>query len=629
MSLPALELTKTSFWEPTEVPRPRLRHRLQAAFWEHNRPVRRVAGVLRRWASLAAFKLRSTFHRNLPPRVVTHRTGRSTPALVHPAIVVASGGDVPPNGVSALLEAQTESSIVVGIPGATGPRFAYYPDGACEGLPPTHLESLLMAAAAEDLDWVVGGWSPPAPGRYGPAGEVLRDPQCSDAASVLVRLPTPVRQRRPPVVGRAVAHIRDAHGLDGFEPLEQSFCRASGPYRLRSEISNGAIVTQPVHDVEQALIGLPPVDGPRTVMFLLPFLAIGGAERLLLDLVEVLRASSRVLVVSTDPHLEHLGQTVEAFRELTPYVYTLGDWLPQLAVPSAVTHLIRRWRVESLMCWNGNVLFFDHAAALRKRFPDLRIINQLFNHEGGWIEHYCPSFVGAVDCHVAVNTATARALVRNRSVPDDNVVTIHHGVRVPEPPPPDEARRRRAEARERLGIPVDAPVVGTFIRLHSQKRPQDVVRVARALSGAGIRFLLVGGGPLSDRIDRMLETHPVPNLIRMPMLTDPMELYDAVDICLLTSSFEGLPVFLLDGLARGIPCVATAVGDIPLLLEAGGGIAVDTPGDIAGLAAGVRALAEHPDRRAREGELGRSQVISRFDLPRFVAAYEAAIFPQA
>jgi glycosyltransferase involved in cell wall biosynthesis len=202
------------------------------------------------------------------------------------------------------------------------------------------------------------------------------------------------------------------------------------------------------------------------------------------------------------------------------------------------------------------------------------------------------------------------------------VATIHHAVGAPEPR--DEARR--ADLRRSLGVDDDTVVIGSFIRLHSQKRPLDIIRLARRMRADPVHFLLVGGGPLDAEIDREIERDPPRNLTRRPMEADAAPLYDALDLCLMTSEFEGLPVFLLDGLVRGIPCVATAVGDIPLLLADGGGRVVDRPGDLDALAAAVRDLLDDETRSA-EGEKGRASVASRFALERYIAEYEAVIFP--
>ena len=334
-------------------------------------------------------------------------------------------------------------------------------------------------------------------------------------------------------------------------------------------------------------------------------------------------------MVTVEPHRAALGQTVDEARHLTPHVYTLGDWLPRPAHEGALRHLIRRYAVEVLMSWNGTVFFYDVAPRLRRSHPGLRVLNQLFNHRGGWIEHYGPRLIASVDLHVAVNRPIGAALVEERGVPMERQTVIHHGVELPDEVPEDARVERRRQARRVLGLPRDAVIAGTFIRMHPQKRPSDVIRLARralAQGPAELHFLLVGGGPLNAEIDRELEQQPCPNLTRLPLRRDTGRLYDAVDLCLLTSAYEGLPVFLLDALARRIPCVATAVGDVPYLLRDGGGILVEEVGDLDALAAALGELCA-PERRRAEGDLGRAAVARRFGVERYVQAYETALFP--
>jgi glycosyltransferase involved in cell wall biosynthesis len=582
---------------------------------------------MRRDLSLFVYRLRVFLGTGLPPRVVASTASTPAVPVSHPAITVVPADTNALDAVKRFLESQTESSMIVDGEAPVDTGFVFVAEGDLDRLPPTHLESLLLAAAAEDLGWAVAGWSAPARGRFGPSGEVARDPDTCEASHVLLRLPSSGRQKRRSVLGRTVPHICSRNDADRRPLLLQPSTVSAGPHRLRSGTRPGTVVRSPVQPLDAVLAPIPSTPGPRTALFLLPFLAVGGAESLLFELLRALGRTNRLLVVTTDPHLETLGQTVDACREITSHVYTLGDWLPREALAGALRHLVRRWSVESLICWNGNVLFFDEAADLKKRFPDLRILNQLFNHEGGWIEHYTPSLVASVDRHLAVNTPTAKALTEERGVPADRVVTIHHGVHVPEALTPAERMARRRDCRASLGLPEDAMVVGTFIRMHPQKRPLDIVRLARRMRAEPVHFLLVGGGPLDKEVDHELRRDPNIKLLRLPMRPDARELYDALDICLLTSSFEGLPVFLLDGLARGIPCVAPAVGDIPLLLEEGGGVVVDRPGDLESFAAAVTTLL-NKDRRWAEGERGRDRVRSRFSIDRYVASYESVIFPK-
>jgi glycosyltransferase involved in cell wall biosynthesis len=573
-------------------------NRLRGLYWELNPPLRRAARRLKTEASVTLHRLRGLTGRSPGTRVVPASAKGPHVALPQPAVTViptdTNGSHDPPDT-----------------------PYLAHADGLDE-LPAAHLEALLMAAAAEDLSWVAGGWSAPAPGLYGPSGRVLREPDVPQTAHVLLRRPDGA-DRRDPVSGRVIGHITSKERCTGLEPVDDF--DAVGPYRLRPDGGRPAVLRRPWRPVDEVLAAVPEVDGPRTALFLLPFLAVGGAERLLFDLLEGLRTRYRLLIATTDPHTEALGQTVDRARELTPHVHTLGDWLPRPAITSAVRHLIRRWKVETLCCWNGSVLFYDEAAALRRAFPDLRIVNQLFNHHGGWIDHLSPSLIRAVDTQIAVNAPIARTLTSERGVPGERVETIHHAVATPAPRDQD----RRARLRRELGVDDNTVVIGTFVRMHPQKRPLDVVHIARRMADEQVHFLLVGGGPLDAELDAEIRRDPPPNLTRRPMLEDASPLYDALDLCLMTSDFEGLPVFLLDGLARGLPGVAPAVGDIPLLFADDGGRCVDSPGDIDAAVAAIRSLLDVEHRQAA-GERGRATVAVRFGLDRYVAEYESVIF---
>ncbi len=537
-----------------------------------------------------------------------------SPPLI--AVHVTAGADRA--GIKRFLAAQTETSLTTDPAAGEHAAFCLTLDGEPEPLPPTWLESQLLAMVAEGLEWTVSGWASPA-----------TDPHASPG---LVRLPSPGVSQPPRILGRMVPHVtaEERLGEDDARDHGPGGAGRSGPYFLRADVCPGHVVRHRLCSLHDARLLLPAAPGPPTALFLLPFLAVGGAESLLFDLLAGLRDRYRLLVVTVEPHRSELGQTVDEARALTPHVYTLGDWLPRPAHHDALRHLIRRYAVEVVMSWNGTVFFYDVAPKLRRSHPRLRIVNQLFNHRGGWIEHYGPRLVNSVDLHVAVNHPIGRALGEERAVPEERRSVIHHGVRLPDDPVEDRAERRR-RARQDLGLPQDAVIAGTFIRMHPQKRPFDVIRLARRAVAEGpgeLHFLLVGGGPLDGEIDRELERRPCPNLTRLPMRRDVDRLYDAVDLCLLTSDFEGLPVFLLDALARRIPCVATAAGDIPFLLRDGGGILVEHAGDLDALHAALGELCD-PTKRQAEGELGRATVAHRFGLERYVRAYETALFPSS
>ncbi|MCA1611857.1 MAG: glycosyltransferase [Acidobacteria bacterium] len=396
------------------------------------------------------------------------------------------------------------------------------------------------------------------------------------------------------------------------EPEEASFCFAPA-----EDIENA-----PEVELEALLLAAASED--------LDFVeAVGPAGRTgrpLLDLLPELQKRHRVLVATLRPHEKRLGTAIEECRRAAPRTYCLGDWLPRPAVPDAVRHFLRRYDVETLVSWNGTPEFYDRAASWRAEFPNLRIVNQLFDHRRGWIRHYSAPVVQAVDAHLAVNPRIGQELARRWAIPERKIFTVGHGVRAVPPVSAPDAERRRGDARMKLGLPPEGVVFGTFIRMHPQKRPLDVVQLARKLAGTSARFLLVGGGPLDRALDAEIERDPPPNLKRLGFRRDLETLYDAIDVSLLASEYEGFPLFLLDGFARSVPCVVTRVGDLASILEKGGGIVAGAPGDLDALERAARAMLD-PARRAFEGERAREAADRHGSFSDFVSGYEKAIFP--
>jgi glycosyltransferase involved in cell wall biosynthesis len=580
-----------------------LRQRIRGASLTWRRPAR----AARR--ELSVLK-RRFLRRN--PGVVCHPPPATPPDALHtPAIGIVPPPDADPGIVRTVLVGQTETSWTMESEGVAKAPYLWCPDTMPDALPPVHLESLLMAAAAAGLDSASAGVSAPGEGRPG-------HPGVASSWAVATLLSGTSDEDRA-VFGRWAPEVSSSPERDASPPWPAT----PGAWIVDPELAPGTTVRTRAVDLHARLADLPPPDnGPPGVLFLLPFLAVGGAERLLYDLLPGL-ADRRCLVVTLEPHRGHLGTTADRCRELTPQLYTVGDWLPREAHFGALCHLIRRWRIEALVSWNGTTDFFDFAPAIGRRFPDLRIVSQLYNHEGGWLDHLHPRLIRRVDAHLAVNPRIAEALVR-RHVPRDRVHVVHHGVPVPELPDPDEAARRRRVRREALGLPPDALVVGSFIRLAEQKRPLDIIHLARRMKEGPFHFLLVGGGPMDAAVDAALAAHPTPNVTRLGLQTDPLPLYDALDMCLMTSAFEGLPVFLLDGMARGLPAVATDAGEIADLFAAGGGQTVPRVGDLDALAAALNHFADNATR-ADAGRRARATVAAHHAVEGYITANRRAI----
>lgn len=131
-------------------------------------------------------------------------------------------------------------------------------------------------------------------------------------------------------------------------------------------------------------------------------------------------------------------------------------------------------------------------------------------------------------------------------------------------------RGKKLEAKVKLGIPAEMPVVGTVIRLASQKHPEAIIDVAEQVVKQipTVKFIIVGDGPLRPYMLTLIkERNLTDNFIMLGSRKDVPEILPAFDVFLLTSRSEGLPRAMLEALAVQIPVVATDVGGIAELVN--------------------------------------------------------------
>jgi glycosyltransferase involved in cell wall biosynthesis len=128
---------------------------------------------------------------------------------------------------------------------------------------------------------------------------------------------------------------------------------------------------------------------------------------------------------------------------------------------------------------------------------------------------------------------------------------------------PADKKERAREFRARLGIPLEAPLVGSVLRFSEEKCPLlwiDVAaRVAERLSAA--RFLMIGDGPLREEARWRALGYGLADRIVMPGYDKHTAVaIAAMDVFLLTSRVEGLPNVVIEAQALGVPVVTTDVG---------------------------------------------------------------------
>ena len=131
------------------------------------------------------------------------------------------------------------------------------------------------------------------------------------------------------------------------------------------------------------------------------------------------------------------------------------------------------------------------------------------------------------------------------------------------------AEKKRHDAREQLGISSSEIIHGFVGRISfAQKGIDRIVSVIQKDKEyfSRNRWLIVGDGPDSKKLDAELASRGLTScVIRQPWTNaSRVQYFDAMDLFVCVSRFEGVPLTMLEAYARGVPMVAV---DLPSLVS--------------------------------------------------------------
>lgn len=331
------------------------------------------------------------------------------------------------------------------------------------------------------------------------------------------------------------------------------------------------------HPEQYALIALS-ADGaeeaPALADFGVEVRTVGGRSRLDPRVVPALRRTLRSLAPDVvHSHLPRVGVLVRLALAGTgtPHLYTEHN-LPEAYLP--VTRLANRWSL-----WANDVTAAVSADVARS--------------------------VG----HRGARAAGRRLVVVPNGIDGDAVARA----------------AARGAVRASLALPAGAEVIGLLAHFRPQKAHDVLLRTVARLNRPRLHLVLAGSDEGTEGAARALarqlgiaeRTH------FLGFRRDAAAVLAALDVLVMPSRQEGLPVALLEAMALGRPVVATRVGGIPQVVTDGADGLLVPAGDEDALVAAVRRVLDDPQLATQLGARARHTVAERFGLPAMVAAYQA------
>jgi len=198
---------------------------------------------------------------------------------------------------------------------------------------------------------------------------------------------------------------------------------------------------------------------------------------------------------------------------------------------------------------------------------------------------------------------------------------IHNGIEIAnfQNPYPKE------EIRKSLGIAIGEQVIGIVGRLVPEKAHEDFIEAIQLLAQEkkNILGLIIGEGELSESLKKLvqqigLEQH----ILFAGYRSDLVQLYHSMDVLVLSSLREGLPLTLLEGMAAGVPVVATDVGGIKEVIKDGEDGVLVPPNDPAALANAISRILDDSILRERVVSAAKEKVKNYFSVEKMVNDHE-------
>ncbi|MDD5679706.1 MAG: glycosyltransferase family 4 protein [Candidatus Omnitrophica bacterium] len=369
---------------------------------------------------------------------------------------------------------------------------------------------------------------------------------------------------------------------------------------------------------------------PLNILYIHEMSGLGGAENSLLNLVEHMdKDKFKVFFVLPEngifaDKLRKLGIDVQ-FVKMPRFRFLIG-------ADKAIRRLIGISREKDINLIHSQSIRTNMYGAIVAKLQKIPVIwhaRSLVEKEMLDLDRLFSFLPDRIICN---SKAVARRFEKNnRLIPKARI--IYNGVDLGKFNSGIDSRR----VKEEFGLRGDTAVIGIASRFSKNKGHEYFFEEARTLKkifkGRDIKFLVIGGAVFKEDAYREQYLRKVANKLGLKdsvifcgFREDMPELFNALDIFVLTSRAEACGRVLLEAMASGRPVVATNSGGTPELVPDGKAGVLIAPSKPHALSAAIIELLKDAGKRQEMGVAARNWVEQNFSIERNVKETERAYF---
>jgi glycosyltransferase involved in cell wall biosynthesis len=292
---------------------------------------------------------------------------------------------------------------------------------------------------------------------------------------------------------------------------------------------------------------------------------------------------------------------------------------PGFSIPTllALARQLRSDKADVLHTHNSGVHHYGALAASIARVPAVVNTRHGSTTSFGRVlpEHYFRAVMPFTDRVVFVCEDSRRYLVEERGLPSRKASVVINGIEL-------APFLVRAAAPGSVSPRIRFGSVGRMVPVKAQSILIDAfVQIAHKLPEAELR--IVGGGPLEDDLRERARKAGLNGRIRIEGTNRKIaDVLQDLDVFVLSSTSEGLPLVILEAMAAGLPVVSTRVGGVAEVAPEGAVSFLCTPGSADDLAEAMYRAATSANL-SQMGKTARETAVAKFSLDQMWHNYEA------
>jgi glycosyltransferase involved in cell wall biosynthesis len=265
---------------------------------------------------------------------------------------------------------------------------------------------------------------------------------------------------------------------------------------------------------------------------------------------------------------------------------------------------------------------YGSIASAITRIPIITTVHGKNYYHDKWRRRLAYRFVSKQSRMVAVSEDIKKFLIKEIGIKNGRITTIYNGINLNLYRPDNN---QRYKVRKELGINNNQPLIGTIGNLYPVKGHTYLLKAMAIVKKMCpvIKLLITGRGRLLDELKReAIKLDIEKNVNFLGFREDIPSLLQAIDIFVLPSISEGLPLSALEAMACEKPVVATNVGGVPEVIINGKTGFLVSPWNSEALAEKILLLLRNKNMANHFGRAGRARVEKEFNLEIMIQRYQ-------